>query len=268
MFLRSKFMPSPLEARYDAHYLPRLKSFASAVGEIGEVDLPELHLPLFGSNYETAKPKVVFIGRDTRGWWAKDRGGMANLLADVKEDAQTTLHKHKYEFDSFEFTEWTNNFGTSFWDTIFKILAGLHSIDDWKQQLKMRQSPEILRSFVWANTNSVEVTPPREGATYATWKRLKEASAVFDHLSLILDVFAPDIVIIMYWGVREGYLGCNLKWERIHDHLEYAWDSDHSVEIFKTAHPTWLSHKRLQPGIIKLITERCLTKAQSLGKPS
>jgi hypothetical protein len=250
-------MPSALETRYDAQYSPLLTSFLRDVEVQDVAGLPEPHFPLFGSSYETAKPKVVFVGRDTRGW-----GNMAEFLADAKQDARRALHRHQLAFESLEFTNWTNKFGSSFLDTVLKILARLHSIDDWKQ-LKRRYFPEVLRSFVWANTNSVEITPGA-AATYSTWKVVKQASAAhFDRLDILLDVFAPDIVIIMYWGVGEAYLGRNVKWEPLGDHVQCGRCSGYTERIFKTAHPTWLSHQKLQAKVIEIITTECLTKGST-----
>ena len=90
--------------------------------------IPEPHLPYWGPLYEVAPLRVGIIGRDTRGW-----GDMTEFIECVRSDSKAALQRHRDELDGLAFTGWTNNFGKTFWDTTFKILAAMHGVIDWKQ---------------------------------------------------------------------------------------------------------------------------------------
>ncbi len=123
---------------FQNHYTDRVRAFAADVGEVNATGIPEPHLPLWGKHYETATLRTAFIGRDTRYW-----GCMADFLRTVKPNAEEAIFRNEEEFLELPFTEWTNNFGTTFWDTVMQFLAELHGVPDWRQ-LKRRQRDDIL----------------------------------------------------------------------------------------------------------------------------
>lgn len=253
-----------LQARFDCFFAPRAVDFASAVGAIDPSGIPEPHLPHWGSLYENAPLKIGVIGRDTRSW-----GEMKDFLDAVRVSSTEAVNRGRNEFDSLEFTNWTNNFGTTFWDTSLKILAGLHGIADWKR-LKRREEETILRSFLWANVNSVEryeVTPKTKGVPYETWRQIKDASEQhFDSFNGILNIFHPDIVILMNWDRGEKFMDVVLDWEEFGDHLAYAFCETTKTHIFMTAHPTWLNQNYLYDGNIAAILSKAHRVLEASGK--
>lgn len=116
-------------SRYSLH----IQAFADAIREIDTAGIPEPHLPHWGTLYEAAPIRVWIIGRDTRSW-----GKMPGFLEAVRQDCEAALFRGKEEFDGLDLTEWTNNYGKTFWDTAMKILSGVHGVDDWKR-LKRRE---------------------------------------------------------------------------------------------------------------------------------
>jgi hypothetical protein len=86
------------------------------------------------------------------------------------------------DFDRFELCNWSNNFGTGFWDFNFKFLANFYGIDDWKK-INCGETEDILKSFAWGKTNSIgryEVTAKKKGVDYNNWSTVKQASKCFD----------------------------------------------------------------------------------------
>jgi hypothetical protein len=94
-------------------------------------------------------------------------------------------------------------------------------------------------------------------ADHAAWTRLKAASERrLDSISAILDIFRPHIVIIMNWNLSSGYLDRPMQLEEISKYVRYAVDGTQGAHVFQTAHPTWLSHKKMIGPVLKTIVEK------------
>ncbi|MBE2180210.1 MAG: hypothetical protein IAE97_07035 [Chthoniobacterales bacterium] len=243
-----------LTQRYEACYGPRVQQFVRDIEGVDTSGMPELHLPYWGSLYEQSKLKVGIVGRDTMTW-----GDMKGFVQMAKHDLAGSLHRNRYELDSLAFTGWTNNFGRTFWDTSMKILAAMHGVPDWKL-LKRRQEEGPLRSFFWANTNSVEryeVTPSKRGVPYGSWRTIKTASEVhIDSLAALLEVLRPHVVFLFNWQPEPAFMDCELDWEIFGDHQAAAFFDSTRTHIIRTAHPTWLNHSRLYRQAIENVIER------------
>jgi len=220
---------STLRERYDSYYSSRAQSFVREVSDLDVSGIPEPHLPYWGRSYEESSLRIGIIGRDTRSW-----GDMTDFVQAVNANPIEAIHRDEDVFDSLEFTEWTNNFGTSFWDTSMKILAGLHGISDWKR-LKRREEELPLRSFFWANVNSVEcfeVSPKENGVPWEIWHKVKDASERhLDSFKAILEILQPHVVFLMNWEPGDHFLDFEIHWHDFGDHQAYAHDphSIHSV---------------------------------------
>lgn len=232
-----------IRGKFDNFYSKHSIDFANAVGELDASGIPEPHLPHWGKMYDTASLKIGLIGRDTRSW-----GDMNDFLRAVKNDPVGAIHRHEEEFDSLAFTEWTNNFGKTFWDTSMKFLAGLHGISDWKR-LKRREEEAVLRSFFWANVNSVEryeASPQANAVSLETWRIVKNASEQhLDSFSALLNIFIPHVIILMNWDPNDRFLDIPLQWEEFGDHQAYSFHEPTGTHILATAHPTWLNQHSL-----------------------
>lgn len=259
---------SDLRSRYDEHFSKRVESFVQTVGEINATGVPEAHLPLYGTGYEESLLKIGFIGVDTNGWGDKTTFMNAFIEA-VKSDPKKAIHRYEEDFNELQFTGWTNNFGTAFWDMAFRLLAGLYDIPDWKT-LKRREPENILRSFFWANANSVELyrdTPSKNKVPKDVWRRLKDASEKhLDSFETLIEVFLPDVVVIMNWEPSGHFMDVSLNWETLGDHLAFATHPAAKTQVFKTAHPTWLNQNDLyDPAVAEIIKK---AKEDGLGNGS
>jgi len=241
------------QQRYEHNYVELIRQFADETGEVDPKGIVALHLPVCGLGYEQASIRIAFVGEETRGW-----GKMSDFLADAKTDPRSPGRRWESSIHTFEFTRWTNNFGRTFWDTVFRLLAVFNGVTDWKL-VKKGKSVEILRSFVLANSNSLEgfaVTARKNGAQFSDWSKFKIASRKFDRLQLLLDSFNPTVVVIMNWDSTGEYFPDGLVWEQLGNHLLYAFEAGSGAHIFKTAHPTWLSKNRLYSKTLELIAAK------------
>jgi hypothetical protein len=252
-----------LRQRYEDHYAGAVSAFVKEAGDAIPKGIPEVHLPLWGKQYAKADLRVAFIGRDTKGW-----GDMGAFLEEAKRNVGSAIFRTEEEFHELPFTDWTNNFGTTFWDTVLQYLAMFHGVLDWKD-LKRREIPDVLHSFVWANTNAVEqwgVTAAHNGADFESWQRLKETSERnLDSFSAILKVFRPHVAIVMHWEVADRYWGRQLEWEKLADYASYAHDAETGTQIFATAHPTWLNLKGIRHATFDAVCSKWKSIFQSVN---
>jgi hypothetical protein len=231
-------METSLKQRYEDHYSARLPVFLAEIGDIDVTGIPDPHLPLWGKDYESASPRIAFVGQDTLYW-----GQMDEFRDIAKNDLNAAIFGHGDVFHDLPFTGWTNNFGTTFWDTVMQFLAMFRGVPDWKQ-LKRRQRDDILQTFVWSQTNAVELwgsSPSREEANFESWKTCKGAAERhLDSFAAFLNIFRPQLVVVMNWTVRDEYWDLPLSFERVGNYVDYAFEPTHGCHIFHTAHSTFL----------------------------
>jgi len=245
---------SSLNQQFEEAFIPRIRAFVDNVESLDTSGIPEPHLPHWGVEYENASVRIGIIGRDTRSW-----GNMPAFLDAVRTDPKQALYRGKEEFDSLDFTRWTNNFGKTFWDTSMKILAALHDVEDWKL-LKRQEISAPLKSFFWANVNSVErfeVSPRDNNVPWETWHQVKLASEQhLDSFRTILDILSPCVVFLLNWDPGDHFLDFPLSWSEFGDHQAEAVDPVTGCLILATAHPTWLNQNGLYDEAISGLIQR------------
>jgi len=236
-------------------YLPLLDSFCKEITGISYKGMPEPFFPVFGKNYEGATPKILFVGMETSGWL-----NMQEFMRLHISDNSACLFRIQPDFDDQICTKWTNNFGSSFWDFIFRFLAKIHDLDNWKE-LKQGKKPEIINSFGWANVNSVErfeVSCLKNKVERENWEVIKNASERFDLAKLIIDSMSPEVIILTHWNAKEAWFDDLImgEWVILSDHLWYNKIQPSNTHIFWTAHPRWLFS---QIGFEKIIDDILIT---------
>lgn len=247
-------MNTELDNRHRTYYTPQIESFLAEIAETDPAGIPEPHFPVWGENYEKALIKIAIIGEETRGW-----GEMSHFINQAKTSPIDACRGYEEQFRSFGFTEWTNNFGKTFWDTGLKLIAGVHGISDWKQ-LKRKEVTQPLTEFLWANTNSIEgfgVTAKHNHTKHEDWEVYKKASLNhLDSLKGILITFQPDIIFILNWDLNENFMDVALEWEDMGSHQRRAHYKPTGTKIIHTAHPTWLNLNGLyDEAVANLITQ-------------
>src|SRR4051812_31366128 len=99
-----------IRARYEEFYVNATTAFLRDIGDSSAVGIPELHLPLWGRNYESTKLKIAFVGRDARNWGGKM--GMLDFLQAAKRNINEAVFRSEIYFQDLPFViehGWTNN---------------------------------------------------------------------------------------------------------------------------------------------------------------
>ena len=252
---------SRISETFESEYSPAASQFVEEIGALDTSGIPEPHLPVWGDKYEESELRVGFVGRDTLGY-----GEMANFVNATNIDPSAATRRGLEEFQSLDYLQWRTNFGTNFWDTAFRILAGLHGLSDWKDLVDGRTKMP-LRRFLWANVNSVELfesSPSKNAVNWETWRKVKDASEKYiDSLQRLLHVFEPHVLYIFNWYPSEAFLDSNLAWDEFADHQAYAFDNNSKAHVFVTAHPSWLNRNGLYQETVDAMVKRANKALQS-----
>jgi hypothetical protein len=243
-----------MDTEYLNAYLPKLKLYFEKLDGLNLLGIPEPHLPNFGSKYFKAKPKIMFMGMETKGW-----GDHEKLKAILTQGKEEMIEYFFGEFRRHEFLKWRNNFGRAFWDFVLEALASFNDIPSKKELESSREN--ILSSFAWANVNSIEryqVTCEDNGVEKSVYDKVKDASKIFDDFKFILDTLTPDVVIITHWSFDLDYFqnaGYKDPPVNLGDHLQKINLEGTKCQVYKTAHPGWLYRNNLVHQIIATIKE-------------
>lgn len=258
--------PTGMNQKFETEFIPRIQAFAKMIDGLATSGIPEPHLPHWGVDYEKAPVRIGIIGRDTRSW-----GDMPAFTEAVGSDPREALYRGKGAFDSLDFTGWTNNFGKTFWDTSLKILAAVHGVEDWKS-LKQQTVTSPLKSFFWANVNSVErfeASPSANGVLRDVWQEVKRASEEhLDSFRTILNILQPHVVFLLNWDPGEHFLDFPLSWTEFGNHQAEATDPVTGCLILATAHPTWLNQNGLYDEALAGIIQRANKAVQAMSQRS
>lgn len=239
--------------RYLSNYGPLVSKFIQDAQTMNMDGMPEPFLPVFGPNYAKSKFKIALAGMETNGW-----GDMNNFIDRYKSGFQVGKYD---EFDSDVLS--AQNGLRAFWRFATRFLALCHGVDH--QTLLDDEDEDILQSFVWGNCNSVErfhVTAKGHGVTSETWQVIKDASSPFDHGKHIIDVFKPDVLLIMWWSPDESYLtdmmGPPKVRKVIADSLLYMEFEGIDTRVIWTAHPRSLRFDEIEDSTLA----RCVSLAK------
>lgn len=232
------------EENFSNYYTKLISEFRENLNPEQFKRIPEPFLPLYGEDYFNSEIKIMIVGIETRKW-----GDMSEFLEEANTSSGTAVLRNFKSYRNLDFLKWGNNFGRSFWDFNFKFLANFHEIENWKS-IKKGQRKDIAKSFVWGNYNSLEdfkVTAKKNGAKFTDWQIVKEKSKIFDSSKHLLEVFEPNIILVLNWGMEDKWLresDSNLKKEVIDQYLVYYYLPKYNTHVIKTAHPTSLSNNR------------------------
>jgi hypothetical protein len=227
--------------KYKKCYMKLIDSFVETLDCFNTTGMPAIHIPIIGSRYEHWPVKIAFFGIETYGWLS-----FQGFMEQYAGDGTTTGSTEK-AFDYLtkstspaNYPEWTNNLHTSFWDYVFQFLTAFYKLPE-SDFTKNDNYMDLLESFIWGNTNSMEryeTTAKNSGALCDDWAHIKNASEIFDTPRYILDICKPDILLIMNWGKNESWLVGD---KRV-NHFEL--DSHHWHYKIKKTHVYWLPHPR------------------------
>jgi hypothetical protein len=235
-------------------YEPLLKTFIEEIKDVNKKNLPEPFIPVYGKRYGSSPYKIAFVGWETRG-----NSSLEKCFEVATSNPVEALNSF-YEIIDLEeeenFTDYSSNFGTGFWNFVFKFLAKLYN-EDWKE-IKRKMHPEILESFVWGNLESIEryvVTAKRRGGDRREWEKVKAASRIFDKAEIFIEALKPKVIIVLHWQEDDFWIKDikNVVHEIILDeYLEYYYLKDSDTYIFWTRHPRGLSVDKIDEFIFRI----------------
>lgn len=240
--------------RRNEEYIPLIENFKKEVEGLNLQGITGPHFPGVGECYENAKYKIAFCGMETYGW---------NSMEDfMQRDVCDYVTNSDNSLNSYMHLNWATNWHATFWGFVFNFLAKFYQTDFDKLVFDDKDSTlrSILKSFVWANSNSIEryeVTSKWEGAELASWEAVKRASRKIDDLNHIINSCAPKLVFIVYSGDNEEYIlnettlsnifGKNfnqkrnvLKLQNESPKYNYYYLRNSSTHVFHLPHPTWM----------------------------
>lgn len=210
---------SALDKRYLDYYTPLVEKFIADVKrDVPSTDvlkgMPQPHFPVFGSGYEKSAAKLVFVGRDTRGW-----GDVTEFL---KKGPRAALADDLDEFKSLKYFVKDAKNRQTFWGFVMMTLAALHGHADWGV-MKKDGHEEILGSFAWAEANAVELPESvkkhlPKGRSWSremrkVWENVRKAGKPLDRVEHLIEVLKPHVIIVLNERInRESYFdGYELK---------------------------------------------------------
>lgn len=255
-----------LQERRLAEYGELVAQFIKEISNLNLQGIEEPHLPVIGNCYERSRFKVAFCGMETLGWGA--------ISEFVKKDANELVTYADYTINDLHYLGWPKNYHATFWGFVLKFLARFYNVEF--KDLIEEKYPEVLRCFLWANTNSIEryeVSAQKQGADYECWRKVKEASLPFDNLNHLLRVANPKVVFILFSGARQEFfldsntLTYGLDVTNKNDYLRidnkdfgyrYFFRRDTGTHIFCLPHPTYMgaySGKSIDAYVDNLITD-------------
>jgi len=220
-------------------YSNKITHFANSIKEFADNSLPVPFIPVIGKNYGIKLPKILFLGWETRG-----SKNLADWVKEVEEFIEKAFTWYGDEFTDLEYLNWKINFNNDFWSFNLKLLGKIHNIKDWRDLYRDPDAYfDILSSFAWANTDSIEryeVTAQKLGARQEDWARLKEASRIFDNFKLLTDTLEPEIVVLMNGEMSEDWLLNDIKIKFESEPQEFLWYyecEEPKMHLFWTSHP-------------------------------
>lgn len=245
-----KVIMEKLAERRIAEYRTLIDDFQTEIRNIKPKGIQEPHIPVFGDYYEKCKYKLVFCGMETLGW-----GDLKDFL---EKDPVSLVTASDYTINDLEYIGWKRNDHATFWGFVLKFLAKFYNAD--LSDLVDKKYPNILKSFIWANANSVErfeVSAANKGAEFAAWQKVKKASLKLDDINHIINVANPQVIFIVYKDAKEDFFlndstltsafeldnNNRKKYLRIDD-LEYRYSyyyrRDSNTHIFHLPHPRYM----------------------------
>ena len=237
-----------IKERQEAEYGPLVEKFINEVKGLNLNGLPEPHIPAVGDWYEKCRYKFAFCGMETNGW--------GDLSEFVKMSPTEIINSDNDTINNLEFLNWKQNDHATFWAFVLRFLSEFYHLP--YEELCYGKHSEVLRSFLWANTNAIEryeVSAKGAGADLNAWEKVKEASLPFDNFNHIIDFAKPNVVFVLYSGVPEKffldmdkeYMGLEFSDRKTYLRLDnkdlkyrYYYRRDSNTHFFCLPHPTFM----------------------------
>lgn len=253
--------------RRNEEYIPLIQSFKKEVEGLNLQGIIGPHFPGVGECYENARYKFAFCGWETYYWNSMQDfmklDPVDYLMGPGPDDCSDIDYiSSDYSLNKYKPLEWPHNWNTTFWAFVIKFLAKFYKTD-FDQLVNDKENANIrsiLKSFVWGNSNAIEryeVSSKWEGAEFASWEAVKNASRKIDDLNHIINSCAPKVVFIVYSGLDKKFIMNKTTLSSIfgnhYGHKRnvlmlknedmnymYYYLRDSSTHVFHLPHPRWM----------------------------
>ena len=252
-------------------YAPLVGRFAKELKGLDVWGVQAPHLPIAGTNCDSAMYKFAFVGMETYGWASLD-----DFLSIAEKSPEQA---------AVEYSRWLNDEGVighrgpaTFFGFIINFLAEFYHVD-YRDLVNIEKHNPLLTSYVWGNSNSIErygVTAKGLGASPEAWLAVKESSRAFDSVDHLIKAAHPKVILLTYKYVSDSYLlkeTDTLGAINTSDDLkksvfryrpdkecnyEYVYLREQQTHVFILPHPTWIgkyggSHKKYIDSIISVL---------------
>lgn len=243
-----------LRERFIEQYAPLIGQFLDGIRGMDVTGIPAPHIPIMGQNYETAKYKMAFIGMETYDW-----EDINEFCVIANEDLKKAVTCYEDNINKLRYLKWASNYSSTFWGFIWKFLANFYSID-FNDLINAISHKDILTSFIWGETNSIEryqVTAGPRNVNPEIWKAVKRSSICFDSVNNLIKSVAPKLIFILNRNVDKEYIlnddavrACGVPVDNKKEILSlnidekmkirYHYLRDDNVHIMALPHPTWM----------------------------
>lgn len=243
-----------LRNRMIEQYAPLAEQFVEEIEGLNVKGIPAPHIPIMGQNYERAKYRIAFIGMETLGW-----SDIEEFCEFVKSDSSRAVVLNEGRINSLEYLSWPRNYTSTFWGFVLKFISKFYQVD-FLDLIVNNTNPELLTSFVWGNSNSIErygVNSEPNGVDYNVWEKVKQASVRFDSLNNLTKSLLPKLIFILNRNVENDYImsdemvrSFSVPIEKkksvltldVNEEMKirYHYLRDDNVHIIALPHPTWM----------------------------
>ena len=241
--------------RLKEQYAPLVEQFLKKIDELNVTGIPAPHIPIMGEHYGISKYKIAFVGMETYGWEDIDK-----FLNTARNNSGEAVFLMEDTINNLKHLKWAGgNYHATFWGFVFKFLAKFYKVN-FEDLVTNNTYPELLSSFVWGNTNSIErykVSAESKGVDYATWELVKRASTCFDSINNIIKSVNPKLFFILNSSVEKDYIqnddvvrAFGIPVENKKNVMRLTIDNDrkiiyyylreYDVHIISMPHPTWM----------------------------
>ena len=186
-----------MRQRLIEQYAPLIERFLDGIKGVDASGIAAPHIPIMGRNYELAKYKIAFVGIETYGW--TDMNEFCEL---ARKDSCAAVTHEEDTINSLEHLGWNK----VFWGFILKFLAHFYKTD-YEELINPHNNSDLLTSFVWGNTNSIEkycVSAEPNNVEYAVWESVKNASICFDSINNLIKSVSPKLIVVLNREVEKG----------------------------------------------------------------
>lgn len=242
--------------RRNCEYSQLIEDFKSEIKPLNIQGVTGPHFPGVGDSYTNAKYKFAFCGIETYGWYS-----MSSFLDAEPENYLTDIDNC---LNNLEYLKWPANLHATFWGFVLRFLSKFYNVkleELTKENINNNDILSVMKSFVWANANSIEryeVSSMGQGANQKDWEQIKKASMKFDDLNHVINSCNPKVIFLLSGGTDVNNIINDATISKIYNidtnnkrnilkithqgeaKYDYFYLRSTDTHLFKLPHPTWM----------------------------